>query len=72
MASSSHNPFDGSIDKSNGSFDEYFDRTFENLFIDPGNREDGRKKRKERNEFISKEIVKKIIYVYGMIISVKL
>ena len=30
------------------------------------------RKRKEKNEFISKEIVKPVIYVYGMIISVKL
>ena len=29
-------------------------------------------KKEERNELISKEIVKKTMYIYGMIISVKL
>ena len=30
------------------------------------------KGKKEKNELISKEIMKKVMYVYGMIISVKL
>ena len=38
-----------------------------NLAINYGDQEV--EKKEEKNEFISKEIVKKAIYVYGMIIS---
>ena len=48
-------------------FDEYFDQTMKNLAINYGDQEV--EKKEEKNEFISKEIVKKAIYVYGMIIS---
>ena len=83
MASSSQNPFDALDDQSfDDAFDQYvdqqfdqyldqqFDQTFENLTINYGHQEKAKKQRK--NELISKEIVKKGIFVYGMIISVKL
>ena len=47
--------------------EQEFVQSFENLNIQ---QEEGRKKGK--NEFTSKGIVKKAMYVYGMIISVKL
>ncbi|KAL0676238.1 hypothetical protein Bca4012_004219 [Brassica carinata] len=49
-------------------FDQQFEKTFENFSI--GDHGEERKRRKK--ELISKEIVKKAISVYGMIISVKL
>ena len=64
MASSSHKDFEDSFDE---TFNQYFEQTFENLIID---QEDERMTRK--NEFLSKEIVKKAISGYGMIISVTL
>ena len=67
MASSSNYNLDGSIDE---TFDQYFDQTFDSLAINHGDQEVQKKERK--NEFTSKEIVKKVIFVYGMIISVKL
>ena len=72
MASSSHNTFDESLDDTfDQNFDQYFDQTFENMTIAYGDAEEARKKKK-KNELISKEIEKKVMYVYGMIISVKL
>ena len=69
MASSSQNPFEESLDDTfDQYFDQYVDQTLENLTV--GNQEEARKQRK--NELISKEIVKKGIFIYGMIISVKL
>ena len=67
MASSSHNNFEGLFDE---NFDQFFDQTFDNLINDNGDQENERKTRKK--EFLSKEIVRKAIYVYGMIISVTL
>ena len=58
--------FDEAFDQ---MFNQYFDQTFEKLTIN-NDQEEQRKKRKK--ELISKEIVKKAMYVYGMIISVKL
>ena len=66
MTSSSQTTFEDSFDD---TFDQYFDQTFENFTI--GHQEEARKQRK-KNELISKEIVKKTMFVYGMIISVKL
>uniref|UniRef100_A0A0D3DMU5 DDE Tnp4 domain-containing protein n=1 Tax=Brassica oleracea var. oleracea TaxID=109376 RepID=A0A0D3DMU5_BRAOL len=72
MTSSSQNTFEGSIDDIfDQYFDQHFDQTFENFSIQYGGQEDERKERK-KNEFISKEIEKPVIYVFGMIISVKL
>ena len=69
MASSSHNTFERSTDEIfNQYFNQHFDQTFENLFNDHGDQEDERK----TNEFLSKEIVKKAISSYGMVISVTL
>ena len=75
MASSSHNNLDESFDQIfDDTFDQivdqHFDQTFENLMVH-GDKEEARKKRK-KNEPTSKEIEKKVIYVYGTIISVKL
>ena len=64
MASSSHNN-EGVNDE---NFDQYFDETFDNFLKNYGGQEDEMKRRKK--EFISKEIVKKATYGYGMIISV--
>nr|VDD26078.1 unnamed protein product [Brassica oleracea] len=55
------------------AFDELFDQHFEQAFEEfkiHGDQEE--RKKTEKNELISKEIVKKDIIVYGMIISVKL
>ena len=73
MASSSFNTFEGVDDESfdqyfDHHFDQQFEKTFENFSI--GDHGEERKRRKK--ELISKEIVKKAISVYGMIISVKL
>ena len=70
MASSSQNTLDESFDDAfEEIFDDFIDQTFEKFTIH-GDQEERRKKRK--NELISKEIVKKATSVYGMIISVKL
>ena len=74
MASSSHNNLDESFDQIfDDTFDQivdqHFDQTFENLMVH-GDEEEARKK--EKNEPTSKEIEKKVMYVYGTIISVKL
>ena len=71
MASSSHNTFEGSIDE---TFDQYLinilikrSRIFLLIVVIK------KKKGKEgKNKFISKEIVKEAMYVYGMIISAKI
>ena len=71
MTSSSQNTLDESFDDAfDEVFDQHFDQAFENFTLH-GDQEERRKKR-EKNELISKEIVKKAIFVYGMIISVKL
>ena len=73
MASSSQNTFDESSDdtfddifdqKFDEKFDQFFDQAFENLNISGG------QKKKKTPELISKEIMKKGIFIYGMIISV--
>ena len=51
-------------------FDQHFDQTFENMYNAYADQGDERKTRK--SEFLSKEIVKNVIFVCGMIISVKL
>ena len=69
-SSSSHINVDESLDD---AFDELFDQHFEQAFEEfkiHGDQEE--RKKKEKNELISKEIVKKDIIVYGMIISMKL
>ena len=72
MASSSQNTFDESSDdtfddifdqKFDEKFDQFFDQAFENLNISGG-------QKKKNPELISKEIAKKDIFIYGMIISV--
>ena len=68
MVSFSQNTFEGSLDE---NFDQHFDQTFEIFSIHYGGEEDERKERKKK-EFISKEITKNAMYVYGMNISVKL
>ena len=75
MASSSHNTFEGVDDEDfdqyfDQHFDQYFDQTFKNFPINYGDQDN--KGEEGKNEFISKQIVKKVMYVYGMIISVKL
>ena len=72
MASSSHYNFEGSIyENFDRHFDQHFDQTFENFFLSLWWSRRG-EVGKEKNEFTSKEIVNQAIYVYGMIISVKL
>ena len=73
MASSSHNNLEREFDESfdqyfDQYFDQAFDQAFENLYNNHGGQEDERRTRK----FLSKEIVKKAISGYGMIISVTL
>ena len=72
MASSSQNTFDESSDdtfddifdqKFDEKFDQFFDQAFENLNIRGA-------QKKENPELILKEIVKKGIFIYGMIIYV--
>ena len=71
MASSSHHNLKGSLDETfDESFDQHFDQTFGNLCNVYGDQEDERKTGEK--EFSSKEIVKKAISGYGMIISVTL
>ena len=72
MASSSHTNLE-EVDDQNFDqyFDQHFDQTFENLFIHQQPQQEERKRRK-KNEFISNEIGKQAMYVYGMTISVKL
>ena len=82
MASSSQNLFDGLDDQSfDDAFDQYvdqqfdqyldqqFDQTFENITINYGHQE---KAKKQKKRAYIERIVKKGIFVYGMIISVKL
>ena len=80
MLSSSNYNFEGSDDENSDdenfdnafddAFDQHFDQTFENLVRAYGGQEEERPEMK--NAFISKKIVKQAIYIYGMIISVKL
>ena len=74
MASSSHNTFDVEDGESFDQYfdryvDQYFDQTFDSLAINHGDQEV--QKKREKNEFTSKGTVKKAMYVYGKIISVK-
>ena len=70
MASSSQNTLDDSFDDTfDELFDQHFDQAFENFAIHADQEE---RRKKKKNELISKEIVKKGIFVYGMIISVTL
>ena len=73
MASSSQNNFEGSLDEYfNQHFNQYVDQTFsqyvDQTFQNCGGEEDERKERKK--EFLSKEMAKKVMYVYGMTILV--
>ena len=66
MASSSQNNLDEAFDDAfDELFDQHLDHAFENLTIRVDQEE-----RRKKNELISKDIVKKDILVYGMIISV--
>ena len=71
MASSSQNTFEESLDDTfDQFFYQHFDQAFENFsFIMVSKKNKGEE---GKNEFISKETVKKAMSVYGMIISVKL
>ena len=69
MASSSQNTFDESLDDDfDEIFDQHFDQAFDNLVIHYGDQKN--KGEEGKNEFISKEIVKKAMFIYVMIISV--
>ena len=70
MASFSQNTFDGTDDEIfDQYFDQHFDQTMENLSINYGDQDEERRRKKK---FILKEIVKKAMLGYGMIISVTL
>ena len=64
MASFSENNFEDSLDD---YFNQYFNQAFETLSM--RHQEEGRKQKK--NGLISKDIVKKGTFVYGLTISVK-
>ena len=67
MAYSSQNTSEESIDDTfDQYFDQHFDQTFENFTIHYGDQEE--EKNIWKNELISKEIVKKTMYVYRIII----
>ena len=73
MASSQNNLDEAFDDAFDDAFDELFDQDFEKAFDNftiQSDQEEQRKKRK--NELISKDILKKGIFVYEIIISVKL
>jgi len=69
MASSSQDPFDSFDAAVDDAFDDLFEQAFENISIHVDQEE---QKKREKNELISKDIVKKGTFIYGMIISVKL